>query len=285
MTLPSTSLSALDLAPSRAGIRTVTRPLRRRVLTVVAVHDISASLVRVVLAGEAVDETTLAPFAPVDHVKLFFPDAQGELHLPEVVDDRPAHLDRTRAIFRDYTVRDADPDAGTLTIDFVRHDHGPAGRWAIAARPGDEIGVLGPRGSHVYPDGHARYVLVADETAIPALARWLSAPLAEAEVHAVAVVASADDVPELPSPPLGQRRSIQVVTAPQSERAEALAAAVKALDPAHPDTFWWIAGEAGSIAPLRRTLRDAGVDRGRRDIDGYWRVGVANLDHHVEDDD
>ena len=51
------------------------------------------------------------------------------------------------------------------------------------------------------------------------------------------------------------------------------------------DTFVWAAGEADSLVPLRRALRQRGLARAQYDIDGYWRTGVANLDHHAVPDD
>ncbi len=33
---------------------------------------------------------------------------------------------------------------------------------------------------------------------------------------------------------------------------------------------------------VRGALRDAGLPRYAMDVDGYWRIGTANLDHHAE---
>ena len=50
------------------------------------------------------------------------------------------------------------------------------------------------------------------------------------------------------------------------------------------DGFVWVAGEAVSVRPLRRYLRDElGLARGSVDVDGYWRRGVAGHDHHADD--
>lgn len=69
-------------------------------------------------------------------------------------------------LFRDGTVRAYEADAQELTIDFVVHEHGVAGVWARDAKPGDELGVLGPRGNVLFPENCARYMAAGDETAL-----------------------------------------------------------------------------------------------------------------------
>lgn len=79
---------------------------------------------------------------------------------------------------RTYTVRAVRPAAQEIDIDFVLHGtEGPASIWAAAARPGDELLVLGPDarsttagGGIEWRPGSARTVLLAgDETAVPAI--------------------------------------------------------------------------------------------------------------------
>ena len=71
---------------------------------------------------------------------------------------------------RTYTVREWDPDARRLTIDFVVHgDEGIAGPWAAAAAPGDTVDLRGPGGGYA-PDPSADWHLLAGDTAvIPAI--------------------------------------------------------------------------------------------------------------------
>ena len=47
---------------------------------------------------------------------------------------------------RRYTIRHYDRDQRRLDLEFVLHGDGPGMRWAQAARPGDGIEVVGPRG-------------------------------------------------------------------------------------------------------------------------------------------
>lgn len=266
----------------RPPIETVRHDLGIRLLRVVESERIGPRMQRVILNGDDLDASFPFPArATTDHVKLVFPDpATGVVTLPHREPDGSGlRLRDLPNPVRDYTVRRL--DAHGLTIDFVLHAHGPAGRWAQTALPGMPLGVLGPRGSHLYPVGYERFVLIGDETALPALGRWLddatwSAPM---EVHLLA--ASADEYP-LPS-----RSHTDVMwhlspdPAARISAVTALAGELTLTD----DTFVWAAGEADSLVPLRRALRQRGLARAQYDIDGYWRTGVANLDHHAVPDD
>lgn len=71
---------------------------------------------------------------------------------------------------RYYTIRRINADAGWLDIDFVLHDtEGPGCRFACTAKPGDICGLSGPCGLGVKKAD--RYLLIGDETALPAIAR------------------------------------------------------------------------------------------------------------------
>lgn len=256
--------------------------LRERIITVVETSRLSATMMRVRFAGE--DLADFPTVAPEDHVKLFFDkDETGRVVVPDLLAGRWTPGDYT---FRDYTVRSFDPAGPHLDIDFVLHGHGVAGNWAARAVPGDSLGMLGPRGAFLVRDVCDWYVMAADETALPALARWV-----EGLREGVPVTAYVE------------------VQGPGSEIALQSAAALKVhwlhRGGAHPGTtnlleeavrahaiptdgngFVWVAGEAMSIKPLRRYLsRDLGLDRDSWDVDGYWRRGESNHDHHGDDEE
>ncbi len=266
----------------RPPIETVRHDLGVRLLHVIESERIGPRMQRVILNGEDLDATFPFPArAATDHAKIVLPDpATGIVTLPRrELDGTGLRLRELPNPVRDYTVRRLD-DRG-LTIDFVLHTHGPAGRWARSALPGMPLGVLGPRGSHLYPTGYERYVLIGDETALPALGRWLDDPTwtEPMEVHVLA--ASTDEYP-LPARP---RTDVVWHVSPEpTARTEAVAELAAELSLSD-DTFLWAAGEADSLVPLRRSLRQRGVARTQYDIDGYWRTGVANLDHHAVPDD
>ncbi|HEY8589526.1 MAG TPA: siderophore-interacting protein, partial [Naasia sp.] len=152
--------------PSPVFAREVVRhePVRRD-LRVVRSEELTSTMVRITVGGESL--ARFSSVGPEDHVKLFFPAPVGE------------------RIARDYTPLAFSPDRLELDIDVVLHgDSGPATRWAGAARPGDPIVVGGPRGSRRAPAGARKYVLLADESALPAMSRWIRAAGVNAEVLA-----------------------------------------------------------------------------------------------------
>jgi len=249
-------------------------PLHVRSLEVTAVTDLSATMRRVDFAlGDDDPDVPYVTMAPTDHVKLAFPDDDGALRVPTIVDDRPVRPDGPPPILRDYTVRAAGP--GTLTIDLVVHEHGPAGRWVAAAQPGDRLGCLGPRGSIEFPPGYSRYVLGADDTALPAVCRFLEDLPARADVEVVVEVANRDSEQRLP------RHDGATVRWVHRAAGETLAEALRTARVTD-DTFVFVAGEATQLREARRHLvRTRGVDKRRVDVDGYWKTGTAELDHHA----
>jgi len=270
----------MPFAPSLA-VTTVMHELRVRRLVVVATERIGPRMQRVTLGGPDLEpDFPMPPLSVADHVKIVLPDAAtGEVTVPGIENDRLVRLQDIPTAVRDYTVRAV--DGRGLVLDFVLHAHGPAGQWAGAAQIGQPLGVLGPRGSHLFPDGYDRYLLFADETAMPAVGRWLDEPSLTAPVTVHALVQSPDEYP------LPDRADTNIVWhelplgAERLHLMEVLAAGADLTG----GSYVWAAGEANSLKPLRRALKAAGADRSSYHIDGYWRQGTAGLDHHLSDDD
>lgn len=252
--------------------------LRARRITVDSTQRLSQRMMRVRFTGADLDD--FPTVAPEDHVKLFFDrDERGDVRMPQLVDGRWSPAGHT---YRDYTVRAFDPAGPTLEIDFVLHGHGVAGRWAASAAPGDSLGMLGPRGAFLVRDVCDWYVLAADETALPALSRWVEGLREGVPVTAYVEVQDERDEIELTTrADLRLRWLHRGPAAPGSTRL--LADAVRAHEFDDGDGFVWVAGESTSIKELRRYLsRERGLPRDCWDVDGYWRRGAANHDHHDE---
>lgn len=234
--------------------------------TVAAVRPVTEHIVRVTLAGD--DLAGFVATGPADHVKLFFPAG----------DPAPGSADAP-TVARDYTPLDFRPGANELDIDVVLHADGPASAWAARARPGDRLTVAGPRGSRLVPDGLGTLVLVVDESAFPATARWLRMT---PPAVPITVLACADRA----------TTSSYFADVPGSERARFVVggdreAALRAV-PIDARTYVFLAGEATALVPLRRYLRrELGLPAEQVRATGYWRRGVAGLDHHapVDPDD
>lgn len=274
--------------------------ISRRVLSVVRIEDVTPRYRRIVFsADDLASGFPFRNFAPTDHVKLFFPrpDTNG-LDTPILTERGWKFSDGTGdPIFRDYTVRafhiDAASGAGELTIDFVVHDHGVAGVWARDAQLGWKLGQGGPRGNILFPEDYPHYVAAGDETALPAISRLIEEAPAGSRVTAVIEIENAaEEQPLVPATDVElDLRWVHRDSAPLgTDHASALETALRAVT-IDPDerVFVFAAGEATALKPIRRYLRnELGLPKDQVNVDGYWKQGTANLDHHnneLSDDD
>lgn len=97
---------------------------------------------------------------------------------------------------RVYTIRNMDAKAGWIDVDFVVHgDNGPGSSFALHASEGDLVAMTGPLGNAL-PD--VDWMLFAgDETALPAIGRYLAEMPAHVAGHAIIEVGNADDMIEV----------------------------------------------------------------------------------------
>jgi len=251
-------------------------PPRVRQLSVARVEDLSASMRRIVLAGDELEDSLpVPPLSVATHVKVVVPDPTSrQVVLPTLRERGLTWPDGAPPAVRDYTVRAFDAARRELTLDFVLHEHGPAGRWAIAAQPGDQLGVMGPRGYTVYPSAFPRYVLGADETALPATERWIAEAPRNAVLDVHVLVPDAAGQRDLPAHPGLRLHWLRGSSG--DDLARALIGASSSDDG---NTFVWAAGEATVLQQVRRHLRrTAGFTAEATDIHGYWKHGTA--DHH-----
>lgn len=263
----------------------------RRVLDVARVEQLTPHYRRITLTGpDLADGFPMREFAPTDHVKVFFPDPEtGDLVLPTITPTGlkyPAHSPAPQ--FRDYTVRAWDPATCELTLDFVVHEHGVGGRWAQHAQPGMTLGVLGPRGHLLFPLDYPRYIAAGDYTALPAITRFIAEAPVDAKVTAIIEIAAAPEELSLPARRGVDVRWVHRDTTPAAEgHLSPLETAIRSLDlHAAERVFVFVAGEATALKPIRRFLRrEVGLPAEQVEVDGYWKRGVTNLDHHQPDSD
>ncbi|GLU48915.1 siderophore-interacting protein [Nocardiopsis ansamitocini] len=268
------------MTATRSAGRVEFYPLKPRALEVAAVRRITPRMIQVVLVGD-----DLAGFRTdnhADHVKLFFPEEGTGRHvMPVMVEDERWNIRAEGIVFRDYTVRRYDARAGELVVDFVAHEHGPAGRWAAQARPGQVLGVLGPRGTRFPPTGFDYHLVAADETALPAALRLIEGLAPDAVVHAFLEVVDAAEEQEVAAP-RGARITWVHRGDAEPGTTDVLERALRAWRPPEGSGFAWAAGEADSLKPIRGLLKEYGFVRGESaETDGYWRRGAVNLDHHA----
>ncbi|MBO9513349.1 MAG: siderophore-interacting protein [Variovorax sp.] len=272
---PSDSAALPDRLPRR-----VRHELRFRALTVRAVQRVTPHLIRVTLEGDALAGFHSPGFD--DHAKLFFPDpATGALALPTAGPDGPIWPDGAKPTMRDYTPLRHDPDAGTLAFDFALHDAGPATRWAEAAKPGDRLGVGGPRGSFIVPTDFDWHLLAGDDTALPAISRRL----AELPRGARAVVLAEVDS-EADRLPLASDANVELHWVyrhgAEPGRGTPLLDALRQLTLPAGDFHAWVACESSAAKALRAHLvGERGAHPQWTRASGYWRRGsIATHDTH-----
>ncbi|MFO2466414.1 siderophore-interacting protein [Pseudomonas sp. 15FMM2] len=170
------------------GIHRVTHDIKRRRLQVLRVVDITPRMRRITLGGPE-----LAGFVSLgsdDHIKLLFAQNAAE----QAALESPTFTikgDGPQPAMRDYTPRRYDPQIGELDIDFVLHGDGPAATWAEQAKVGQHLYIGGPRASMIVPDIFDSYLLIGDETALPAIGRRLEELPAGRKVLAVIEIADA----------------------------------------------------------------------------------------------
>ncbi|AKT37574.1 siderophore-interacting protein [Chondromyces crocatus] len=253
-------------------------PVKFRLLEVQRVTRITPRMARVTLGGAELEG--FQSDGADDHVKVALPvDGEREIAVPTI---GPGGLvfpeGKPRPVLRDYTPRRHDAAAGELDLDFVIHGDGPATSWAAQAKPGDRIGVGGPRGSLVVAKDFDWYLLAGDETALPAIGRRLEE--LPAGSRAIVFVEVEDEGEEQR---FVTQADVQVTwlhrRGAEAGTTELLEKAIRALSWPSGDGFVWVAAESGTVRTIRDHLRDErGVNKDWMRAVGYWKRGVS--DHH-----
>lgn len=249
--------------------RRVQHDVRFRQLQVLRVERLTPHMQRIVLGGPQLEGFHSG--APDDHMKLFFPNDAGELVMPK---RGPQGLEFPPGVepspMRDYTPRHYDAARGELTVDFVLHGDGPASLWAAAAKPGDILGAGGPRGSFVVAGDFDHYVLVADETGLPAIGRWLEEMPASVRATVLAEIPEASDRQLLFTEAACEVRWLER-DGQDGAASTLLEDALRGLA-VDGDAFYWIAAESRRARNLRIFLAERGVPKERVRATGYWKA-------------
>lgn len=237
--------------PLMQVVRFLARKGRRAwVLTVSAKEQLTLNLLRLTFTGDDLDELL---WKRGQDLVLEFP--QGRRH---------------------YTIRKF--DGRTLAIDFVLHGSGSAGDWARAAKIGDRITAVGPRG-HTYVRSADWHLMIGDETAMPAIFAMIEG-LSRTD-RAFAFIEIADDA---------ERQSVESAAAVQINWLSRNGA------PPGPSSILYdavegfafpqglghasIIGETHNVRAIRQRLIARGLGKDQCSAEGYWRPGrVGGHDH------
>ena len=252
-------------------IHRVTHEIKRRKLEVLRVVDLTPRMRRITVGG-----AQLAGFISLgsdDHVKLFFPQTAEEQATLENLELSAGMKSKTMPPMRDYTPRRYDLDTLELDIDFVLHGDGPAATWAAQARPGQWLYIGGPRGSMVVPDMFDSYLLIGDETALPAIARRLEELPANRRALVVVEVENAAEEQTLNS-----AASVDVIWV-HRDGSNNLLEIVQGLSIPQGKLYAWVATETALSRKVRRVLLDThGLNEEFVKAAGYWRLDSSTED-------
>jgi NADPH-dependent ferric siderophore reductase len=257
-----------DAPPERIA-RREPPPFRR--VRVRSTESLSPHMLRIVFGGDE-----LAGFedpGPASSVRLLLPPrGRDEIEVPTWTGNQFELATGERAPIRTFTPRHVDTARLELTLDVVLHDGGAATDWARNAEIGSEVAISGPgRSEKIDPDAGS-YLLVGDETAIPAIGQLLEWIRPDRPVDVHVEVAHPDARLELPTHP-GATVSWHDAE-PGAAPGDSLVAAVTGLADL-PDAVW-VAGEAAAVQRLRTHLFDErGRTRSSVTARGYWKLGRA----------
>lgn len=244
-------------------------------------EHISKHLLRVTVTGE-----DLRGF-PDDQngslIKVFFPNREsGVLQLPYRKGDTiiwPEHKPVPRA----YTVRKYRADVNEIDIDFVMHGaDSPGGGWAIKAKQGSQIGLIGPAGPEPLIEPADWHIIAGDLSAVPAISALLEDLPSDTQGYVFIEIDDIADkhdiqhpqgvvlewlVREAKSDQYLLRNAITGLTSPDG--AKELSA--------------FIAGENESVIACRKALKDEyKLSRKRMYAIPYWKQGKDEEAYHEE---
>jgi len=225
---------------------------------------------------EVVDSAPLSP--GMQRLVLTAPELAGLQYQPGQDMMLMVAVDGDRPVRRRYTIRALDHERRRLTLDVVRHAGGPGERWVAAARPGDRIEGIGPRGKIFLAEAADWHLFIGDDSALPAYLTMAGALPAGARALVIL---------EVPGP-AGEQ---DLVTAADAEvtwlhrdggpagdpGALVAAAATVALPPGRGHAY--LAGEATVVLRLRETLAARGLAPEQMSPKAYWGRGRANASH------
>ncbi|MGL5812370.1 siderophore-interacting protein [Aeromonas sp.] len=253
---------------------------RPRLLTVKHVHDVGPNLRRLCLTSP---ELADYPFTCGGaHIKIMLPQAgQQQIVLPTPGPKGPRWEDPSqKPIIRTFTIRAFRREALELDIDFALHgDIGPASRFALQAKPGDQLAVSGPGGPDPMLQAAEHYYMVGDLSSLPAISAMAETMPATAQGHIALLVPHQEDVQDLSLPSGVSLRWF--VGSP--EQTEPLVSYFTALPMVSELSYFWFGGEEGLVVPLRRHVRRTlEVDRQRVYAVPYWRSGKDEDAYHQD---
>lgn len=246
-----------------------------RLLTVIDSQQLTPNMQRI--SFQADDLSDFPDDAAGGYIKLLFTE-QGDTDISLLASDE-------RPKMRTYTIRHLRQALNQLDVDFVRHEHaeidhcsgGFAAAWSQSARTGDTISIAGPGEIKPINPNVDWYFLIADMTALPALAAQLAKLPATAQGYAVIEINHQDDKQNLTKP-----EGIEVIWVVANAAKTNLLDQVKALTWQQGEVSVWCACEFSAMRALRAYFRnDKDVNKDNIYISSYWKAGCTEDGHKI----
>jgi NADPH-dependent ferric siderophore reductase len=186
----------------------------------------------------------------------------------------------TRMVRRRYSVRSVDLTADRFRLWVATGHDGAGSDWARRARSGDEVDVVGPRGS-VLVDPHAAWHLfVGDVSGLGAFYRMAESLTAPCQALVVVEINHDDDAL---TTSLADGVAVTGVFVEGRDRRpddpHGLLLALAALTMPTGDGHAYVVGEFSVLRTVVDALRDRGFDDRAISAKSYWRADRANADH------
>ncbi|GAA3642316.1 siderophore-interacting protein [Microbacterium awajiense] len=256
MTLSTTGSTDAPTRPFRLEMRGL--DVRFRAVRLAAREWLTPSYVRVRLEGD--DLRGFDSPGSDDHIRVFFPDGA------------PSSVEELRAApSREYTPLAWGDD--WLELEFAIHgDQGVAAPWAATASLGAAAGIGGPRGAKVLTGRPDAWLLAGDETAVPAIRRYVALMDADAVGHVLIEVPDAAHALPVDAP---SGVVVEQVLRGDAPAGSALTARLEALGvderPAGA-VFGFVAAEQAIVKPGRALLLDRwSLPADEVTVKGYWK--------------
>ena len=253
-----------------------------RLLRVLSAGAVTPHMRRVRLAGDNLDR-----FESMNgmHIRMLFPTASNPDPVWPIAGPNGLALwpsEPRRPVARVYTIRKIDVAAGFMDVDFVVHgdaqggDGGVGAAWALQAKIGDAVGIIGPLGRPIRPAEW--YLMGCDETGLPALSRLLERLPADARGVAYVEVADASEQQQITHPAGVELHWIHrngIAAGAPDALVRTICATPWQPGPA---SFGWFAAESEAAKAVREYWRD-GLSYGRDQtlVTGYWRRGATGV--------
>lgn len=253
---------------------------RTFVTEVVAVEDVHPHLRQVTFGGG--DLVGFEPVGPDTFLYLLLPPpGRTELTIDATFTWEAARAmpDDERPVGAYYTLRRWRPEVAELDVLMVlQGDAGPASAWANRAAPGDPVALWGPRTSWAPPADTDEYLLVADETGLPAVAVILETLPTDRPIRVVAEVADEAARQDLPA---GDHIDVRWRHRDGAEAGTttSLVDEVRSLPQPTGTPYVWGGAESRAMTAVRRHVRDQwGLVQDQVSLVAYWRHKAHEAD-------